>query len=70
MKRLLVLLALLVATFMSGCAAGMVDAGSQRKRRYHNITALEARQINDDWDSFWLMDKPSRMTYWHLREAD
>ena len=70
MKRLLILLALLVATFMSGCAAGMVDTASQRRRRHRNIAALEARQINDDWDSFWMLDKPSRMTYWHLRDAD
>ena len=64
------LLVILPATFLSGCAAGMVDTAPQRKRRIRNIVALEFRQLNDDWDSFWMLDKPSRMTYWHLREAD
>ena len=70
MKRLLVVLALLVASLLAGCAPGLVHTGAERERRHRNIVALEARQMNDDWDSFWLMDKPSRMTYWHLREAD
>ena len=71
MKRLLILLALVVATFMSGCTGpGMVHSGPERRRRHRNIMALEARQINDDWDTFWMLDKPSRLTYWHLREAD
>ena len=71
MKRLLVLLGLLVVTFMSGCVGpGMVHSSAERKRRHRNIAALEARQINDDWDTFWLVDRPSRLTYWHLREAD
>jgi len=70
MKRLLILLALVVATFMSGCGPGLVDSGSERSRRIRNVMALEARQINDDWDSFWMVDKPSRMSYWHLREAN
>jgi len=70
MKRLLILLALLVGTFMSGCAAGLVDSGPERSRRIRNTWALELRQMNDDWDSFWLVDKPSRMTYWHVREGN
>ena len=70
MKRLLILLALVLAMFLSGCGPGMVDSAPQRKRRIRNIVALEFRQLNDDWDSFWMLDKPSRMTYWHLREAD
>ena len=70
MKRLLILLALLVATFVSGCGPGMVHSASERKRRHRNIAELEARQINDDWDAFWMVDRPSRLTYWHLREAD
>ena len=68
MKRLLILLALLVATVMSGCGPGMVHSAAERKRRHRNIATLEARQINDDWDTFWMVDRPSRLTYWHLRE--
>ena len=67
MKRLLMLLVVWALT-VGGC--GMVDTYRQRENRYLNITGFQARQAVDDWDYFWLYDRPSRLTEWHLREAD
>jgi uncharacterized protein YceK len=64
MKRLIVLVALLGA-FLAGC--GLVHSHEERKRRYKSITQLQARMIMDDWDYFWLAERPSYLTYWYLR---
>lgn len=67
MKRLIVLLVLLGAV-LSGC--GMVSTYEQRERRYRNLLDISSRQIVDDWDSFWFADKPSRMAYYYVYDAD
>lgn len=65
MKRLLVLLVVLVGACLAGC--GLVDSQQERKRRYKTITQLQGRMIIDDWDYFWLADRPSYLTSWHVR---
>lgn len=64
MKRLLVALLLLVGV-LSGC--GLVSTCEERERRYCTITCLNLRESVDDWDFFWLYDRPSYLTYWNLR---
>jgi uncharacterized protein YceK len=64
MKRFLVL-AVLLASVMSGC--GLVSSYQDRERRYAAITNYNLREIVDDWDYFWLYDRPSYLTYWNLR---
>jgi hypothetical protein len=68
MKRLFVVLALLAATFMAGC--GLVHTYEERKRRFRNINELQSRMIVDDFDYFWLVDRPTYLSYWYVREAD
>jgi hypothetical protein len=68
MKRLLVLLILLAAMFLAGC--GLVHTYGERERRYGNIADMQLRMAVDDWDYFWLAERPSYLTYWYVREAD
>ena len=68
MKQLAILLVLCVVFVVIGC--GMVDTPAERERRYKNIGDYQARMGVDDWDHFWLVDRPSYLSYWHLREAD
>ncbi len=68
MKRMIVLLVLCVAGFVAGC--GMVDSYQDRERRIFNIIDYNARMMVDDNDTIWLADRPSYLSYWHLREAD
>ena len=68
MKRLCLLLVLCVAVFAIGC--GVVDTYAERERRYDHMIDHAAREMVDDWDLFWLADRPLYLSYWHLREAD
>ncbi len=79
MKRFFLLVVLFVMVVSVGCREravpfgfgdGQVDTHAQRARRYANITEYEARGLVDDIDTFWLADRPTYMSYWHLREAD
>jgi len=65
MKRMLVLLALLVGMMM-GCS-GMVSTHKEQARRYRTIVNIDMRQIVDDWDYFWLADRPMYLSYWYYR---
>ena len=64
MMRLLVAFLLLVGV-LSGC--GLVSTYQERERRYRTITDYNLREAVDDWDTFWLADRPSYLTYWNLR---
>ena len=69
MKKFLGLLMVLAGLCLTGC--GLVNKSyDQRERRYQNITNLQARMIVDDFDTFWLADRPTYLTYWYVREAD
>ena len=68
MRSLLVFLILLAAVVLSGC--GVVHTYAERERRFRTTTELQARMIVDDFDSIWLYDRPSYLTYWYVREAE
>ena len=66
MRKLLALVILLAGTFLAGC--GLVNATyAERERRYRHITHYQARMIVDDFDYFWLAERPSYLTYWYFR---
>jgi hypothetical protein len=66
MKRFLVV-AILFASMLAGC--GMVSSYKDRERRYGAIVNYNMRGLVDDWDFFWLFDRPSYITYWNLRST-
>jgi hypothetical protein len=68
MKRLIALLLLCIGAFVAGC--GMVDTYQQRETRICNIIDYDMRMAVDDSDMIWLVDRPSYLSYWHLREAN
>ena len=68
MKKLLALTVLLAA-FIGGC--GLADMNySQRSGRYRNAVQINSRQIVDDFDYFWLAERPSHLTYWYVRSPE
>jgi len=67
--KTLILLAVLAAVVVVGCS-GLVDTPSQRHRRIMNSIEYDSHRIVDDWDHFWLADRPSYLSYWNIREAD
>ena len=68
MKKLWVLTILLAAMFLAGC--GLADMSlSERRSRYKSSLQMSSRMINDDWDYFWMVDRPSQRTYWYVRSG-
>lgn len=63
MKKLLIVAALMLATFLPGCT--LVEDCSERNRRICGITELQMKMAVEDWDYFWLYDHSTGMTQWH-----
>lgn len=53
------MLAALVAA--AGCN-GMTQSYEDRKNTYSEVFDTNMKQFADDWDTFWLADRPSRLT--------
>ena len=51
---------------MTGCATPAYSA-QEREKMISRAWGYEAKQAVDDWDEFWLLRPPSRMTIWHVR---
>lgn len=69
MKKLLALTILLAAVFIAGC--GLADMSyHERENRYRSKLAMDARMMIDDFDYFWLVDRPSRLSYWYVRSGE
>ena len=66
MIAVLLLLSVCLGTVLAGCA-GTVDSGSDRARRYWEITKIQSRQFNDDLDYLLLYERNSRLTEYHAR---
>jgi hypothetical protein len=67
MKRLIVLLMLCVAFLVSGCT--MAESASEAHRRRMNIVDVQMHELAEDWDVLWLMDRPSELTPYHIRNG-
>jgi len=59
---LLVGLSLLV-----GCAAGVVRTPEERVNAFRESAAMDFRQLADDWDTIWMVDRQYRLTQWQTR---
>jgi len=68
MKRLVLLSALLAMMILAtGCGDGIAITRNERRERHKRILENDWKQINDDWDAFWLNDREGRLT-WHRVE--
>ena len=59
------LLAILLSS-MTGCATPAYSP-TERNKMISRTWGYDARQAVDDWDEFWLLRPPSRLTIWHVR---
>ena len=64
MKRLLLLSVLLVSMILvTGCGDGLLADRRERQERHKRILENDLKQIVDDWDAFWLNDRPGRLSW-------
>jgi hypothetical protein len=67
MKRLSLLALLAGALFAAaGCATPGYTATENARIAQRNMS-YDLLQMTDDWNYFWLYDKPSRMTTWTVQ---
>ena len=71
MKRfvLSILVVLFVGSFLGGCS-GMAYSYQERKDRFRIMEDLTRRQFIDDCDMVALLDRPSYMSEWPIRDTD
>ena len=63
-----VLFGLLVTMLLlAGCGSGVVRTPAERVNAYRESINMDFRQLADDWDMFWLIDREYRLTRWQLR---
>lgn len=66
MKKLLAsFLLLLVGVGLGGCT--MTETRVERDRRIANNWRIQSRLMVEDWDYFWLLEKPSALSRHHIR---
>ncbi len=50
-----------------GCGSGVVKTGAERVNAFHQSVDMDFRQLADDWDTLWLVDRQYRLTRWQTR---
>ena len=75
MKKIALILVLFAVSFMVGCddealslsdGDGMMESREDRQMLQAAINDLNARQIQDDCDLFWLYDSNCKLTEWQI----
>ena len=66
MVRIFFVVLLLLSIFVGGCQTLTRDK-EQQIRKYSRISNVNRRLLAEDSDRFFLLDRPSRLTPWHMR---
>jgi hypothetical protein len=63
-----VLFALVVGlAVLAGCGPGVVKTPAERVNAFRESVNMDLRQLADDWDTLWLVDRQYRLTRWQVR---
>ena len=65
MRRLLIAVGVVLAAGAFGCT--VTKTAPEHAHAYGRQGGIEAREVVEDVDTFWLADRPSRLTRWHVR---
>ena len=65
MTRWLIAIVLVFSVVLVGCTT--VETAGEHHRRMMLTSDLNARMMVDDWDYFWLANRPHRLTHWPIR---
>jgi len=67
MRRWILLMALGALIWATtGCGDGVARTRRERAEMHKRVFENDMKQINDDWDEFWLMDRPGRLSWWRV----
>jgi len=62
----LAVIMLSLGLLLAGCQTMTMDK-EQQVRKYSRISDMNRRMLADDIDAVFLLDKPSQLTRWHVR---
>jgi hypothetical protein len=67
MRKCLLVGFLVGLSLLVGCGAGVVKTPAERVNAFRESAAMDLRQLVDDWDTLWLVDRQYRLTRWQVR---
>lgn len=67
MRKVVFLGVLVGMCLIWGCGPGVVKTQAERTNTYRNVFDMDTRQLIDDWDSVWLVNRQYRLTRWQVR---
>jgi len=59
------MLVLCLAAVLAGCT--LDETPTEHCRRILRITDVQMYMLMEDWEEFWLYDKSTTLTRWHVR---
>ncbi|NLE28713.1 MAG: hypothetical protein GX629_03465 [Phycisphaerae bacterium] len=59
---LLAMTGLLSIVLIGGCAATLSESSKNHTTRVERNMEKDCKLLVEDWDRFWMVDKPSRLT--------
>jgi hypothetical protein len=62
MKTFLLLLALLAGGMVVGCTP--TETAAERNHRINSVWEMDLREMNEDWDRIWLLERNEKDNQW------
>ncbi|MFQ5805697.1 MAG: hypothetical protein ACE5I3_04520 [Phycisphaerae bacterium] len=67
MRRCVLFGLLIGLSVLMGCGPGVVKTKAERVNAFREGLDLDMRQMADDWDTLWLVNRQYRLTRWQIR---
>jgi hypothetical protein len=65
LKVVITTILLALGTMLIGCQT-MGETPLQKKQSFYRMAELNRLMLNEDIESFWLLDRPSYLTRWRV----
>ena len=67
MKKIFCILVVIFAAFLGGCGAGTGQTSAEVNREHQNVINVGQKQLNDDLNTLFHADKPSKLSDKYIR---
>ncbi|MFI4913331.1 MAG: hypothetical protein ACIAQZ_16865 [Sedimentisphaeraceae bacterium JB056] len=67
MKKIICILAVAMTVVLSGCGAGTGQTSAEVNRQQRNVAEVGTKQLNDDLNTLFHSDRPSRLSEKYTR---
>lgn len=67
MKKVICIFAIVLAALLTGCGAGTAQTSAEVNREHKNVMKVGQKQLNDDLNSLFHAQKPSKLSERYIR---